>query len=79
MRIAELKKVEEGEYIATSLACPKCGESVEVKLPSQNLFLYNQGGFVQDVFPNETADLRERFQSGYCPKDWAELFADDED
>ena len=67
-------KIKEGEYLATSKPCPKCAGTIQVEVSSKNLFDYNQGALIQNAFPNLTAEQRERFQTGYCPPCWKNLF-----
>lgn len=71
----KFEKIREGEYLATSKACPTCNETTNVEISSQNLFDYNQGALIQNVFPSLTAEVRERFLTGYCPPCWKNLFA----
>lgn len=72
--IAKLEKIEEGLYNATSLPCPTCGESLTVELPTSNLFAYNQGASITEVFPNLAPAERERFISGTCGTCWNAMF-----
>lgn len=71
----KFEKIKEGEYLATSKPCPKCEGVISVEVSSQNLFDYNQGALIQQAFPHLTAEVRERFQSGYCPPCWKKIFS----
>lgn len=70
----KFEKIKEGEYLATSKPCPECGETEQVKVSGKNLFDYNQGALIQQAFPHLSAEVRERFQSGLCPKCWKKVF-----
>jgi|LauGreDrversion4_2_1035121.scaffolds.fasta_scaffold186460_2 hypothetical protein len=80
-KLENVKKVEEGTYTAESKPCPTCGTVLTTTLEGSQLFLYNQGAFIQTVLSHLNADDRERFQSGYCKTDWDAMFPaeDDED
>jgi hypothetical protein len=71
----KFEKIKEGEYLATSKPCPSCNQTTQVEVSSKNLFDYNQGALIQNAFPHLTPEVRERFQSGYCPTCWKSLFA----
>ena len=79
MQITAISKITEGEYRVTSLPCPQCKGAMRLDITGDKLFLYHQGGFVQDVFPNQPLEIRERFLSGYCQPCFDELFPDDDD
>jgi hypothetical protein len=78
-KLENLTKVEEGHYKADSKPCPSCGNVLTISLESSQLFKYNQGAFIQDVFPHLNADDRERFMSGYCKTDWDAMFPAEDD
>jgi hypothetical protein len=77
--IAKLEKIEEGLYNATSLPCPMCGDSLTVELPTSNLFAYNQGASLTEVFPELAPAERERFITGTCGTCWNAMFAFDDE
>ncbi len=77
--IAKLEKIEEGRYHATSLPCPMCGNSLTVELPTSNLFAYNQGASLTEVFPELAPAERERFITGTCGTCWNAMFAFDDE
>jgi hypothetical protein len=62
-------------YVFLSVPCPDCGsqESIEVKGP--DLYRYNQGGHVQDVFPYLSPAQRERLITGVCGPCFEKMFA----
>ena len=74
-----IQKKEEGTYYLTSVNCPDCETALTIEVPSQNVFLMNQGGLVTSVLPDEPADVRERFISGICGDCWNNLFGVGED
>lgn len=79
MVITSVVKISEGNYSATSLPCPKCGDILTLDINGQQLFAYNQGSYADKVFPEGNPDLWERFISGYCNPCWTDLFGEDED
>ena len=77
--IAKLEKIEEGRYHATSLPCPMCGDSLTIEMPTSNLFAYNQGASITEVFPELAPAERERFITGTCGTCWNAMFAFDDE
>jgi hypothetical protein len=74
-----VSKVEEGLYQVTSKPCPDCTTSVSLQISGQSLYLANQGALVQAVMPDQPADVRERFVTGYCAECWSKIFGDEEE
>jgi hypothetical protein len=74
MELRNITKVREGLYRVSSKPCPECKEVLTTELPTDKLFLYNQGALIQEVFPNLLRSSRERFVSGYCDDCWSKLF-----
>lgn len=72
--LENIRKVEEGIYLVDSLPCPKCGDVLTTQLEGAKLFAYNQGAYIQDVFPNLSAGDRERFMTGVCNPCWQQMF-----
>jgi hypothetical protein len=70
MVITDVTRVTEGSYEVTSLPCPVCKDTLTVGITSEQLRTYRENGLVQNVFPDLPLPDRERFISGYCPKDW---------
>jgi hypothetical protein len=56
--------------------CIWCGTVMEVDLPPDKLNLWRNGAYIQDAFPDMTADERELLLTGTCPGCWPE---DDEE
>lgn len=79
MVITSVVKISEGNYSATSLPCPKCGDILSLEINGQQLFAYNQGSHASQVFPNDEEGMWERFISGYCESCWTDLFGEDEE
>ena len=75
MMFARLVKKEEGLYNLTSVVCPGCNTSLTLEISGQSAFLLNQNALIQDVLPDETLDVRERFISGICGTCWDAMFA----
>jgi len=40
---------------------------------------WRRGALIQDAFPTLAADIREFIMSGITPKEWDDMFADEED
>lgn len=66
-------------YVVSSLPCPNCKEVISIEIASEKLFLYNNGGKVQDVLSNFDVAIRERFMTGTCGICWDAMFGYDED
>lgn len=79
MLTSNVRKVEEGLYAITSLACKHCDETVTVLINGPQIWKINQGATVQEVMPFANPELRERFISGTCGKCWTKMFGQDEE
>lgn len=51
------------EYVYTG-PCVVSGKEITVTLPAEGLYKYRQGAFIQDAFPELSADEREFLMSG---------------
>lgn len=60
-----------------SMTCPLSGQTSVMELPitPEQLRRWEQGEFVQDVFPHLTADQREFLMTGITPEEWAAMEA----
>ena len=60
-----------------SMTSPLSGQTNEMELPitPEQLRRWEHGEFVQDVFPNLTADQREFLMTGITPEEWAAMEA----
>lgn len=55
--------------------CPICGKQKTLLVDKENYENWLRREIhIQDAFPEMSADDRERFLSGYCPKCWDKLF-----
>ena len=55
--------------------CPFCGKENVVEMTYEQYEQYVSGkGYVQNIFPNLSAEEREILISGICPKCWDETF-----
>jgi len=72
------KTADLSAYVVTSLPCPTCKETTSIEIAPEKLFLYNNGGRVQDVLVGYDIDVRERFITGTCSPCWDSLFDFDE-
>jgi len=68
------KTADLSAYVVTSKTCPTCQESISIEISPEKLFLYNQGGYVQDVLSDFDVDVRERFITGTCGECWDAMF-----
>ena len=63
--------------------CIHCGETGIIEIPQVDFDkgapLYEAGAYIQDAFPNLSADQREQIISGTHPKCWDYIFADHSD
>lgn len=58
-------------------SCPKCKVMQQVTVSEIAYKAWQGGQFVQDAFPNLTANEREVLMTGICPKCWDEMFKED--
>lgn len=62
--------------------CLHCGEQGFIEMSEeeykQGLTAFNEGAFIQEAFPNLSADQREQIISGTHPKCWDEMFNEKE-
>lgn len=65
-------------YIFTG-KCIKTGKPYSVRVPGPGLYKYNQGAYIQDAFPEMSADDREFLMSGLSPEGWALAFCKDDE
>jgi hypothetical protein len=65
-------------YVPTP-RCVHCGEYGEVPIPFQefeaNYGSYLNGRYIQEAFPDLSAEMREQMISGTHPACWDEIFA----
>jgi len=62
----------------TSLRCPNCGGTETIELTDEENASRMRGSFAQVWGRRFSADVRERFISGYCAPCWDRIFADAE-
>lgn len=63
----------------TTPSCPMCQRESVVTVPAERYRAWQRGMFIQDAFPELSADERELLMTGYHPECWDEDFAGDED
>ena len=73
------KNADHTGYICESKPCPSCGTTLLIEVTPEQLFAYNQGGYVQDVLKDHAPFIRERFVTGFCGTCWDNMFSFDED
>lgn len=59
--------------------CPLCGQGCSTVVPSQGLWDWEHGKFVQEAFPNLSADDREQVMTGTHPWCWDRYMSDPEE
>lgn len=64
-------------YQVESLPCPHCNTTVTITITPQQLYAFNQGGKIQDVLPDVSLDVRERFMTGICGPCWNKIFPEE--
>lgn len=52
---------------------------INVTIDQMNEFLSDTRRNIQDIFPNITPDEREFIKTGITPKQWEDLFGNDDD
>lgn len=65
------------EVIYKTTPCFKCGESSELLLPKEGIRKWLDGAYVQEAFPNESADVRELIKTGIHPECWDKIMGSD--
>lgn len=74
-----VEKHDNGQHVyAFTGPCIVTKKMVTVEVPAAGLFAYCQGAFIQNAFPNLSADDREFLMSGISAKGWALKFGGDE-
>ena len=66
------------EYVFTG-PCVVTKKPVTVKVPAEGLFAYRSGAYIQDAFPNLTADEREFLMSGMSKEGWDKTFGGEDE
>ena len=79
MNILNIKKIEEGRYNIESPECIHCKETATIEITATQLWAMNNGAHAQEVLPNETAEVRERFISGTCGTCWNRIFGNEDE
>ena len=79
MRVASIKKIEEGLYNIQSEPCIGCKETITVQITAPQLWAYNNNAYIENVLPNATPAVREQFISGTCGICWDKMFPQDKE
>lgn len=68
-------------HLVETLACPTCGERKHIEVTDAEWVEFNDpnGRDIQVFLRRLSADDRERFITGTCPKCWDEMFAGSEE
>jgi len=73
------------ETFTLARTSPITGNLNEVEIPMSieayalGMAQWRRGALIQDAFPTLKAEIREFIMSGITPKEWDELFTDEED
>jgi hypothetical protein len=59
--------------------CQMCGQSTALMVDEEKLRRWQAGAYIQDVFPELGAEVREQMISGTHPDCWDELIDGEED
>jgi hypothetical protein len=57
---------EDMTHYIFSGTCMKCKKTIEIQIPKEALYKYNQGAFIQDAMSMLNKGEREFLMSGYC-------------
>ena len=57
--------------------CPICKEWKSIKVSVRKWREWKSGALIQNCFPELSSDDRERLMSGFCPKCFDKLFAEE--
>ena len=52
--------------------------TIDLPITPEQIWEYERGGLIQEVFPNLTPDEREFYKTGYTKEDWNAIFGEDE-
>ena len=64
--------------VNVNVVCTRCHKDFNFEMTDKQFKELNEGEkHVQDIFPGFKPEDREMFISGFCPKCWDEIFADD--
>ena len=74
----EEKYEPEHVYVFTG-PCVVTKKLPSVTVPAAGLYRYHQGAYIQDAFPNLSADDREFLMSGISPGGWKRTYGDEDD
>ena len=78
MFMPKITKIKEDEYEITSQPCPDCTTSATLTINGSQLWKLNQGELWQNVLPDVSKDVRERFISTYCGSCFDAMFGFDD-
>lgn len=66
--------------VNVTTTCPVCNKEFVFEMTEVQFQELEKGEkHIQDILPDFKAEDREMFISGYCPKCWDDIFADDEE
>ena len=51
--------------------------TIDLPITPEQIWEYERGGLIQEVFPNLTPDEREFYKTGYTKEDWNAIFGED--
>lgn len=59
--------------------CPRCKKVGYIAVSTEAYNAWKDGAYIQDAFPDMSADVREMLVSGIDPECWAAIFQFDEE
>lgn len=74
---AENRKENKGLIVINTI-CPECGKQHFLGMTISDFRAYAAERLADEVFPDESADVRELLITGICPECWDKLFPKDE-
>jgi hypothetical protein len=74
--IGELTIIKREGQTYALLRCQWCPVQIECPVNMEHIEAWRQGAMIQDAMPELSADLREMFISGTCPKCWDDMFGE---
>lgn len=60
-----------------SKPCPCCGKRILLPVTEEEASAYYDGAPIQIALANRSAEIRERYVSGFCPTCWKKQFGSD--
>jgi len=72
--ITDIKIIEREGHQYAQINCRWCPVQLDIPIEQRHFISWMNGEYIQDAMPELSADLREMFISGTCPRCWEEMF-----